>query len=454
MAKESSRIVEEQRAAWERAVERDKFGDAAKALVELEKLEPHEPLWSHRLGEAYRRLGKKSEAEEAFVRAMERYVEKGFMPRAIAMAKLVETLNPARANLLARLDPKAQKPAAPAPAPTKPVAKPPPLPPPPAPVMLERAHDSKEDEVRFADAPQSRASIEIILEDPSTEVFVLDDPAPSTKKQSLPPPSEPSIDRLATMAGVRLFAGLSREALLELSSAAELVEFVPSAMVMMRDEPAYALYAIVDGAVRVTVRGSPEVRLGAGDVVGEACLLDEGTRQADVKAETAVMALRIGKTALDQAVKHHAAIENALFELLARRLLMNLMQTSPMFTVFEPKVRLELAQLFEVRRAGPGTLLAERGKFSDGLYVVLAGNLMAKGEGAAEVRVARGTAFGHTSLLGGVPAMETVRVATEAVLLRLPAASFANLAALYPPVLAHLSETAGEPIPPSRLLGE
>jgi CRP-like cAMP-binding protein len=225
-------------------------------------------------------------------------------------------------------------------------------------------------------------------------------------------------------------------------------------MVMMRGEPAYALYAIVDGAVRVGVRGTGELRLGAGDVIGEACLLDEGTRQADVRAETAVMALRIGKSSLDEAVKQHAEIENALFELLARRLLMNLMQTSPMFTVFEPKVRLELAQLFEVRRAEPGTVLAERGKTSDGLYVVLAGNVMAKGDGAAETRVARGTAFGHASLLGGIPALETVRVATEAVLLRLPAAAFASLAALYPPALAHLSETAGEPIPPSRLLGD
>jgi len=437
MAKESR--VDELRAMWERALERDKPGDAVKALVELEQLEG-DPLWSHRLGEAYRRLGKKSEAEEAFVRAMEKYVDKGFMPRAIAMAKLVETLNPARGNLLASI--------APAP-PKKPVAPPVLRPPPPKPVMLERAKDASVDEVRFVDAP-GRSSIEIVLEDVSEVVFLEEESMPPT--QSLPVPSEPSIDRLATMAAFRLFAGLSRDALLELSAAAELVEFVPSAMVIVRDEPAYALYAIVDGAVRVIVRGSADVRLGTGDVVGEGCLLDEGVRQADVKAETGVMALRIGKPALDAATKKHAEIGDALFELLARRLLMNLMHTSPLFTVFEPKVRLELAQLFEVRRAEPGTVLAQRGMRSDGLYVILAGNVTAAGEGGAETRIARGTAFGHASLLGGVPALETVRVKSEAVLLRLPATAFASLAALYPPALAHLSETANDSLPPSRLL--
>ena len=40
---------------------------------------------------------------------------------------------------------------------------------------------------------------------------------------------------------------------------------------------------------------------------------------------------------------------------------------------------------------------------------------------------------------------------TEAVLLRLPAAKFTSLAAVYPPVLAHLAETADE-MPPASLL--
>lgn len=436
--------VDDLRDAWDRAVAKDKLGDAIKALVELEKLDVEEPRWAQRLGEAYRRMGKLKEAEEAFVRATERYNEKGFLPRAIAMAKIVVAMNPKRADLLERLDPKPAavvKPSTP-----MPVAKP------VAPVMLSRAPDEADDEVRFVDVP-GRSSIEIVLDDVSDAMMLTDADLIEEAPMSLPMAQEPSIDRLATMAAFRLFAGLSRDALLALSIAAEVVEFVPGAMVILRNEPAVALYAIVGGTARVTVRGAaegtPEIRLGEGDVFGEACLLEEGQRQADVRAETPLMTLRIGKPALDEATARHPEIGDALFQLLARRLLTNLMHTSPLFTAFEPKVRLELAQMFEIRRAGEGMTLTERGRRSDGLYVLLAGTAMAKTDGG-ETRVARGTPFGHAALLGASTMAEaTVTTTTDAVLLRLPAMGFASLAALYPPALAHLSETAGQPLRPS-----
>jgi CRP-like cAMP-binding protein len=441
--------IEELRTQWDRAVERDRPADAVGALAELERLEADEPRWSQRLGEALRRLGKTHDAEEAFVRATERYVEKGFLPRAIAMAKLVASLNPARADLLARLEPKKAA-AAPPPLPATPPLRSPGVPPPlpVRPVPLQRAEDSTVDEVRFTDLDEP-SSLDIVLTDiEDLEVIEVVDLVASER---LPEMREPSIDRLGAMATFRLFAGLSREALLDLAEAAELKEFIPGAMVMVRNEPAFALYAIIDGIARVIVRGSPEIRLGEGDVVGEGCLLDEGQRQADVRAETPLMTLRIEKKKLDAVTERHPEIGDALFQLLARRLVMNLMHASPLFTAFEPRVRLELAQMFEIRRADPGTVLSERGKRSDGLYVLLAGNVSARAKDGDETRIARGSAFGHASLVGAVGADVTVQAATEAVLLRLPASKFSALAATYPPVLAILSESAEEPIPASLL---
>lgn len=456
--------IDELREKWDRAVERDRPADAVSALAALEKLETDEPRWSQRLGEALRRLGKTREAEEAFVRATERYVKQGFLPRAVAMAKLVASLNPARADLLARLEvakpalppplPAVARTAAPAPAPR---IVPPPLPS-MRPVPLQRADDSSIDEVRFSDV-DGPSSLDIVMDDfesADVEVIHVVSVIPSAAEPSasvrLPEMREPSIDRLGAMATFRLFAGLSREALLDLSDASDLVELIPGAMIMMRDEPAYALYAIIEGTVRVTVRGSPEIHLGEGDVVGEGCLLEEGQRQADVRAESAVMALRIEKKKLDEVTERHAELGDALFQLLARRLVTNLMHASPLFASFEPKVRLELAQMFEIRRAEPGTVLSERGKRSDGLYVLLSGNVTAKGD-AGETRIARGSTFGHGSLLGATPAEITIETASEAVLLRLPAAKFSSLAAGYPPVLAHLSSISEE-LPRASLLPE
>src|SRR5690348_5581354 len=120
--------LEELRASWQRAIEKDKAHDAIKALVQLERAEPSDPLWSQRLGEAYRRTGQNKEAVEAFVRAYERYFARGFLPRAIAMAKLVGQLDAARGDLLEKSLPRGG--AVPPPLPlTRPAAKaPPPLP--------------------------------------------------------------------------------------------------------------------------------------------------------------------------------------------------------------------------------------------------------------------------------------------------------------------------------------
>ncbi len=531
--------LDELRAQWLKASEKDRTNDAIKALVELEKLELSEPRWSQRLGESYRRANRTPEAVEAFARAFQRYFERGFLPRAIAMAKLVKSLDAARGDLLeASLAkagpgvppppafgrpvgapvPAARAPIAPAAAapPAKTVVKPPPLatgdgpkpprqvtppaaaappPPPPAtrpaapaapppavvlprpveppplavapapslvppsppvrPAPLARAQDSKDDEIRFDDAPES--SLEILLSDLSSASSItvdIDDEPPTLDAADLPPPStteEPELDAYATMATFRLFAALSRDALVALSNAAELIEFQPGAMIIVRDERAFALYAIVTGNARVHVTGSnAKFELREGDIFGEASLLDEGQRQADVRAESPLMTLRIEKRALDEVTKEYPEVEDALFDLLARRLVTNLMHTSPLFSAFEPAVRLELAQKFEVRRAPPGTVLAERGRRSDGLYVLLAGHVVAEAEKAAPARIARGSAFGHASLLGAAPADTTVRAVSEAVLLRMPAAAFSSLAALYPPALAHLAETAHEPIPVSR----
>lgn len=445
--------IEELRAAWERALEKDRPRDAIKALVELEKLEPNEARWSQRLGEAYRRNEDTAHAIEAFVHAFERYHARGFLPHAVAMAKLVKTMDPVRGDLMERSLP-AAPPAGPPPLPPGLRAavsppKPQPLPRAVKPVPLERAPDAHDEEIRFSDAPD--ASIEISLDDLEiSEVITLDvdevslvPPAPSVRSAKTAP------DAYARMSSMRLFAPTSREALVALANAAELVELRAGAPIIVRDEPANALYAIVSGTALVRVPGRTPIQLLEGDVFGEGSLLDEGRRQADVTAETELMTLRIEKKALDAATKAHAEIDHILFDLLARRLITNLLHTSPLFAAFEPSARVELAKMFEVRRAEPGTLLAERGRRSDGLYVLLSGNVMAEPASGEPTRIARGTAFGHASLLGVGPSDLTVRVATESVMVRMPAARFSALASVYPPVLAYLAETAAEPLPTS-----
>ena len=472
---EADRRIEELRTAWHKATEKDKPQDALKALVELERIQPSEPQWSQRLGEAHRRGGNKKEAIEAFVRAFERYAARGFLPRAIAMAKLVGSMDADRGHALEKSLAASHAPKAPAaptitnppkapaapqianagPAPHAPrVLGPPTALKPVMPIPLSPAPDRAPDEVRFSDSQD--ASISVLLEDFSESTVVDSSELELVDDDDLPPTESAGgqvlakkFDAYGKMATFRLFAALSKDALVDLAAAAELVEFVPGAMVIVRDEKAFALFAIVSGTARVIVAGNPEIRLKEGDIFGESSLLDEGQRQADVKAETPLMCLRIDKTRLESVMAKHPEVEAALFDLLARRLVTNLMHTSPLFAAFDMQGRLELAQRFEVRRASVGTAIAEKGRRSDGLYVILAGNVMSESDVVESFRIARGTAFGHASLMGGKSDV-TIRAASEAVLLRMPASGFASLAAQYPPVLAYLSETANEPLPMSK----
>ena len=92
-------------------------------------------------------------------------------------------------------------------------------------------------------------------------------------------------------------------------------------------------------------------------------------------------------------------------------------------------------------------MLAERGKRSDGLYVLLAGNVTATGERRrGDAHRARQRVRPRLAAWAPCAADVTVRATTEAVLLRLPAAKFSSLAATYRPALALLAETAEKPL--------
>ncbi len=445
---------------WDEAVRKERHKDALAAIIELEALEPTEPRWPQRAGDTLRRLGRAPEAEQAYVRAVESLSRNGFVARAMAMAKTLVAMNPARIDVLTKLDPNAARALLPqTEAPESSLT---------APTILERATNANQDEIRFEDvsgpAPIALSAVEVggtraapmAVSVPAPANAPSVKPAPANGGATAPseepieiaedeiafvPEEGPTAQELASMSACALFANLSREALTELTTMAELVECDAGALVFSRNEPADALYVLVEGSVRVHLPGDAHVDLAEGEVLGEACLLGEGLRQADVTAKTRVVALRIDKTALDGVVARHPDVDRALFELMVRRLVANLLATNELFLAFDPDTRVEISQKFEVRRARPGTTLSERGKISDALYLLLVGHLeVLERADAPAARLARGAVFGHGSLLSRAPARETIRAVSEALLLRLPASKFGTLVTAYPPALSHLAE--------------
>ena len=229
-------------------------------------------------------------------------------------------------------------------------------------------------------------------------------------------------------------------ALRQLIAGSELVKVPAARTLMATGEPADAMYLLIEGEAYVHVPGrrSGPIRVGEGDVLGETCLVDQARRRAVAVTAGPVTALKIPKAVLDSIVASFPEVGDVLLELLSRRLISNLLHTSPLFTAFEPKVRADLARRFEVRRAREHTIILKEGKRSDGLYIPLLGELHVSGSKQSTAQLKLGRPFGQGSLLSEEPSPVTVEVVTEALVLRLPAKRFHEVAQLYPSALEHL----------------
>ena len=75
-----------------------KHSRAAEAFAELTELDPSNPQWPHRLGEALRNQGKEEQAVSAFEKAADAYLDKGFVLKAIALCNMVISLAPDNAR--------------------------------------------------------------------------------------------------------------------------------------------------------------------------------------------------------------------------------------------------------------------------------------------------------------------------------------------------------------------
>ncbi|HEU4355630.1 MAG TPA: cyclic nucleotide-binding domain-containing protein [Actinomycetota bacterium] len=122
------------------------------------------------------------------------------------------------------------------------------------------------------------------------------------------------------LAGVPLFAGLSRRHLRRLAEHADLVSFREGQAVVRQDQAGGTFYVIVQGEAKVQRHGRTIGTLGPGEFFGEISLLDGGPRTADVVAATPLVAIRIFKQAFDRVVVEERGVAAEILAVVARRL--------------------------------------------------------------------------------------------------------------------------------------
>lgn len=313
---------------------------------------------------------------------------------------------------------------------------------------LTIAPDVRPNETRFSNAPPARrrraGSIDIEL----TDLELAQRPSPAPAVMSSMPPAPPSPKQLSKLPLFPLFAEVPKAALSLLVQGADVVELQDGAVVMRKGDVADAVYGIVEGAVQIVVPGQQmRVSLAEGDVFGESALLGE-RRHADVVVKGYLVALKISRPLLNQLLAAHPPLAEVLLELLTRRLIGNLLQSSPLFQEFDMRGRQEIVRMFEVRRAPAGTILAEQGKKMDALYISLTGEIDVGQRGQTITQWSAGTMFGHGCMLTHAPSAISVRTRSNMLVLRLPSSAFHALAMQYPAILAEVSERLGNDVTP------
>jgi CRP-like cAMP-binding protein len=264
-----------------------------------------------------------------------------------------------------------------------------------------------------------------------TEEFVEDAP---------PPDALPNIP---------LFSDLPRDAFIELFERCPLRRFGAGELILEQGSQGDAFYVICEGRVRVFREDGGQRKqlaiLEGGAFFGEMAILSGAPRTASVEsADEDAQLLEISAPVLADLSGRYPQVAKALKKFCRERLLSNVMNTSPLFRVLGRKDRRELIERFRARDVRRNEVIIRDGESTDGLYVVLSGEVEVHKQNQLLTRLKEGDLFGEISLLQKTPATATVSASRHTTILRLPREDFDRLIMSYPQILALVSELSDE----------
>lgn len=252
---------------------------------------------------------------------------------------------------------------------------------------------------------------------------------------------------------IPLFSELPPDAFVALTTRCDLRRFAPGEVILAEGTIGDSYFILSGGRVRVFKTepdGSETVlaQLGEGAFFGEMALLSGAPRGASVAATEEAEALEIRAEVLDELSRQFPSFALSLKRFCRQRLLSNVMSTSALFRSFTKAERRRLVEKFRMREVPAGTAVLREGTPTDGLYVVMSGEMEVQktqdGRTVALATLREGELFGEISLLTKRPATATVSAKKATTVLRLPREEFDELISAYPQVLALMSELSDE----------
>lgn len=126
-----------------------------------------------------------------------------------------------------------------------------------------------------------------------------------------------TLDALAT---VPLLEGLSKKEIEHIYKAGSEFTFRPGHTIVAEGAPGAAFHLILEGTVKVVVKGRTKRKLGRGDYFGEMALIDHAPRMASVVAEDAVRTFSIASWSFLPILDHNPSIARKMLVIMTERL--------------------------------------------------------------------------------------------------------------------------------------
>lgn len=249
-----------------------------------------------------------------------------------------------------------------------------------------------------------------------------------------------------------LFSALERDALRTFVEIFEPKLFGTNVKIVEEGTPGGEAFVVARGEVDVSrhaLRSSGPVhlaRLGSGALVGEMALLSRAPRTATVTTASPVMLLVARKRDLDNAVTKSPALGREFAVYCRRRMLDNLIRTSPILHSVNPAERSDLVKRFAIRTFEPGERLITQGRPTDGLFLVASGEVSVvykePNDKTVMARLGPGEVLGEVALVLRRPANADVVANHPTVTLLLPRDRFLDAVRAHPGVFVDLYELA------------
>jgi CRP-like cAMP-binding protein len=259
----------------------------------------------------------------------------------------------------------------------------------------------------------------------------------------------------ATPVPMPLFGELDTDAFLATVARLRYNRVPPGTALLEEGKPGDTLLIMVSGQIAVSKGGATLAQLGPGSVLGEMALITGAPRSATVTAVDVAEYFELSRADVGAIAKHQPTVAQELVEYCRRRLLGNLLRTSPLFSKFDEATRLSLLGRFKTISFAADETIIVQGEPATGLYLIASGEVEVKisnadGDMVTVATLGPGQVFGEISLIKNQPTTAYVTAKGTVGALILETTAFQMVVQEHPEVRQYLEGLTADRIKASR----